>query len=82
MEYRGWAGAAGGIALELLQAKEYEAPLSPMQWFSYTLSFKVSWDMGMSHENMKIPEKQGWKRRVTAQLPHCAAALLGHHTLP
>lgn len=42
MEYRGWAGAEGGIALELLQAKENEASLSPMQWSSHTLSFKVS----------------------------------------
>lgn len=48
VECRGWAGTEGGIALELLQAKENEAPLSPMQWSSHTLSFKVSWDMGTS----------------------------------
>lgn len=48
VECRGWAGAAGGIALELLQAKENEAPLSPMQGSFHTLSFKVSWDLGMS----------------------------------
>lgn len=48
VEYREWAGTEGGIALELSQAKDNEAPLSPVQWFSHTLSFKVSWDVGMS----------------------------------